>query len=144
MAKTAQKWPGVELSNEDLMNRKVTQTRFHPKAQYSWAAGEAMSRFLNELKEGKLIGRECKHCKKILFPPRMFCEECFKPTSKWVYVKDTGTIQTYSISSLDKGAGRITEPIYVGVLSIDGAAEKMGIMHYFGEVTKETIHIGMK
>jgi uncharacterized OB-fold protein len=144
MGQTSQKWPGVELSNDDLMNKKVTQTRYHPKAKYSWTAGEAISRFLNELKEGRLIGRECKHCDKILFPPRMFCEQCFKPTSRWVYVKDTGTIQTYSISYLDKDAKRITEPIYVGVVSIDGASEKMGIMHYFGEVTKDTIHIGMK
>jgi hypothetical protein len=144
MGQTPKKWPGVELSNDDLMNKKVTQTRYHPKAKFSWTAGEAISRFLNELKEGRLIGRECKHCKKILFPPRMFCEQCFKPTSKWVYIKDTGTIQTYSISYLDKDAKRITDPIYVGVVSIDGAAEKMGIMHYFGEVTKDTIHIGMK
>ena len=144
MGDKAQKWPGIELSNEDLMGRKVTQTRYHPRAQFSWAAGEAMSRFLNELKEGRLIGRECKHCDKILFPPRMFCEQCFKPTSRWVYVKDTGTIQTFSISYLDKDAKRITDPIFVGVVSIDGASEKMGIMHYFGEVTKDTIRIGLK
>jgi len=144
MGQTPQKWPGIELSNDDLLNKKVTQTRYHPRAKFSWSAGEAISRFLNELKEGRLIGRECKHCNKILFPPRMFCEQCFKPTSKWVYIKDTGTIQTYSISYLDKDAKRITDPIYVGVVSIDGAAEKMGIMHYFGEVTKDTIHIGMK
>ncbi len=144
MGGKSQKWHGVELSNEDLMDRKVTQTRYHPRAKFSWSAGEAMSRFLQELKEGRLIARECRHCEKILFPPRMFCEECFKPTTKWVYIKDTGTIQTFSISYLDKDAKRIKDPIFVGVVSIDGASEKMGIMHYFGEVTKDTIRIGMK
>jgi len=139
-----QKFPGVELSREDLEGRKVTQTRYRPNAKFSWTAGEAMSRFLNELKEGKMIARECKKCKRILFPPRMFCEECFRPTDRWVYIKDTGTIETYSISYIDKDAKRITEPIFVGVVSIDGASPKMGIMHYFGEMTKEEIHIGMK
>ncbi len=139
-----QKWPGVELSRDDLEGNKVSQTRYRPSAKFAWSAGEAMSRFLNELKEGNLVGRECRGCKRILFPPRMFCEECFKPTTRWVQLKDTGTIETYSISYIDKDAKRITEPIFVGVISIDGASEKMGLMHYFGEVSKDEIHIGMK
>jgi uncharacterized OB-fold protein len=73
----------------------------------------------------------------------MFCEECFKPTTDWVFIKDTGKIETYSISYLDRDARRITDPIFVGVVSIDGASEKMGIMHYFDETTKEEIRIGM-
>jgi uncharacterized OB-fold protein len=74
----------------------------------------------------------------------MFCEDCFTTTNEWVYVKDTGIIQTYSISYLDTDAKRIKDPIYVGVLSVDGASELQGIMHYFGEVNEKTIKIGMK
>jgi len=144
MTQKAQKFAGVELSSEDFYGRKVTQTRYRSKAKFAWSAGEAMSRFLEELKDGRLIARECSGCKRILFPPRMFCEECFKPTRRWVHIRDTGTIETYSISYIDKDAKRITEPIFVGVVSIDGASPKMGMMHYFGEVTKDTIHIGMK
>ncbi|MBI4416307.1 MAG: OB-fold domain-containing protein, partial [Euryarchaeota archaeon] len=59
-------------------------------------------------------------------------------------VKDTGTIETYSISYIDLDARRIEEPVYVGVMSVDGASPKMGLMHYVGEVTPETIRIGMR
>ncbi len=138
------KWPGVELSAADLYEGKVTSVRFRPDAKYAWSAGEAMTRFLEELQAGRLIARTCHKCERILFPPRMFCEECFRPNDEWTYIRDTGTIETFSVSYLDKDAKRITEPILVGVVSIDGASPKMGMMHYFGEMTKDDIHIGMR
>ena len=138
------RWPGVEIGPKGLEDGSVTTTRYRPEAKFNWSAGEAMSRFLAELQRGRLIGRECKGCERILFPPRMFCEECFRPTDGWVYVRDTGTIETYSISYLDTNARRISEPILVGVVSVDGASPKMGLMHYFGEMTKDEIRIGMR
>ena len=144
MTERVSKWPGVELSAADLLEGKVTQTRFRPDAKYAWSAGEAMSRFLEELQKGQLIARTCNSCDRILFPPRMFCEECFRPTDAWTYIRDTGTIETFSISYLDQDAKRIRDPILVGVVSLDGASPKMGMMHYFGEMTKDEIRIGMK
>src|SRR6266480_4385768 len=144
MSERITKWPGVELSAADLSEGKVTQTRFRPNAKYAWSAGEAMSRFLAELQDGRLIARTCRSCKRILFPPRMFCEECFLPTDRWTYIQDTGTIETFSVSYLDTDAKRIPDPILVGVISLDGASPKMGMMHYFGEMTKDEIRIGMR
>lgn len=144
MSARIRKWPGVELSAADLLEGKVTQTRFRPNAKYAWAAGEAMSRFLEELQQGRLVARTCHSCDRILFPPRMFCEECFRPTDAWTVIRDTGTIETFSISYLDTDAKRIVEPILVGVVSLDGASPKMGMMHYFGEMTKDQIRIGMR
>lgn len=143
MSEKIAKWPGVELSSKEFYE-KVTSVKYRPRAKFAWSAGEAMSRFLTELKEGRLIARTCRQCKRVLFPPRMFCEECFRPTDAWTYVKDTGTIETYSVSYIDLDAKRIEEPVYVGVVSVDGASPKMGIMHYFGDVTPETIKIGMR
>jgi uncharacterized OB-fold protein len=136
-------WPGVELSAKEFYG-KVTSVKFRPEAKFAWSAGEAMSRFLDELKAGLLVARTCRKCERILFPPRMFCEECFRPTDAWTYVKDTGTIETFSISYIDLDAKRIKDPVYVGVVSVDGASPKMGILHYFGEVTPDTIKIGLR
>lgn len=143
MTAKIRKWPGIELSKEDL---EALPTPFHyrPEAKYAWSAGEALSRFLEELRGGRLIARFCSGCERTLFPPRMFCEECFRPTDRWIYVKDTGTIETFSVSYLDRDARRISDPILVGVVSLDGASPKMGMMHYFGEMTKDEIHIGMR
>jgi hypothetical protein len=136
-------WPGKELRANDLYGGAVTQTRFRPEARYAWAAGEAMSRFLEELQAGRFVARTCRRCERILFPPRMFCERCYRPTDAWAYVRDTGTIETFSVSYLDTNARRIDTPILVGVVSLDGASPGMGLMHYFGEMTKDDIRIGM-
>ena len=103
-----------------------------------------MSRFLKELKNGRIIARKCHKCGRIAVPPRMFCELCFKPTNEWVYVKDTGVINTYSISYLAADATRVKEPILVAVIELDGASEGMGIFHHLGEVKKEDVKFGMK
>ena len=135
------KVPGEALSSKEM--KEVTHEKWNPRVKYAWSCGEAMSRFLNELKKGKLIGRKCHKCGRILFPPRMFCEICFRPTDEWVYLPDTGTVMTYSVSYLDMDANRIEEPILVGVIAIDGASEGMGIMHYFGEMKPEDLTFGM-
>lgn len=144
MTARAKKWPGVELDAKAFYGGAVTSVRFRPDAKYAWSAGEAMSRFLEELQRGRFIARTCNRCKRILFPPRMFCEECFRPTDAWKHIRDTGTIETFSVSYLDKDAKRIAQPILVGVVSLDGASPKMGIMHYFGEVAPDQLRIGMR
>src|SRR5437667_12173566 len=104
------RWPGIELRAADLYEGKVTQTRFHPEAKYAWSAGEAMSRFLQELQNGRFIARTCHKCERILFPPRMFCEECFPPTAECADIPETGPIATFSVSYLDPAAKRSAAP----------------------------------
>ncbi|MHA2150248.1 MAG: Zn-ribbon domain-containing OB-fold protein [Candidatus Thorarchaeota archaeon] len=76
--------------------------------------------------------------------PRMFCDKCFRATDEWVYVKDTGTINTFSISYLDADANRITDPISVAVIDLDGASEGIGILHFVRIDDPKDLHIGMK
>lgn len=136
------KYPGEALSGKEM--KEVTHEEWNPAVKYAWSCGEAMSRFLNELKNGKFIGRKCHRCGRVIFPPKMFCETCFKPTDEWVYLPDTGTVMTYSVSYLDMDANRVEEPILVGVIAIDGASEHMGIMHYFEEMSPDELTFGMK
>ena len=98
---------------------------------------------LSELKEGRIIGRRCERCQRVLVPPRMFCERCFRPTDAWQFVKDTGTINTYSESYIRWDVSRVAEPILIAVIEIDGASSG-GFMHLLSEVKPEDLHIGMK
>lgn len=135
---------GTHVGNKDIYGRKITYSWWEPEVQYNWALGPAMSRFLEELKKGNIVGRKCRKCRRILVPPRMFCERCYNPTDEWVKIEDTGTIETFSISYIDSDARKIEVPIFIGVISLDGASPKHGIMHYFGEVEADEIHIGMR
>ena len=74
----------------------------------------------------------------------MYCEQCYRPTDEWVRVKDTGTVNTFSISHVGTDARRLKTPILVAVVDIEGASPGMGILHKLGEVEPSKISIGMK
>jgi len=74
----------------------------------------------------------------------MFCEWCFRPTDEWVYVRDTGTVLTFSASYLGPAAERLEEPIIIAVIQLDGASPGVGILHRLGEVKQEEVRVGMR
>src|SRR5437867_7344027 len=144
MSQKITSYPGREITPEELKEGKYLETvqKFVPR--YSWAAGVAISRFLSELKKGRIVGRKCLKCQRTVVPPRMYCEQCYRPTDEWEYVRDTGTINTISISHVGTDARRLSEPIHVAVVDIDGASHGMGIPHKLGEIAPERGRIGMK
>jgi acetyl-CoA C-acetyltransferase len=110
-------------------------------ARYEWDAGVAISRFLDGLEEGRILGRECRSCERVLVPPRMFCERCFRDTDGWVEVEQTGVVQTFSICHIRYDMQPLEEPELPAVLAIDGSDG--GFLHKLGEVAPEDVRIGM-
>ncbi len=135
--------PGTPLSDEAIREGKVLTLEWPASLRYAWDTGVAVGRFLRELKNGRIIGRRCHRCRRVLVPPRMFCERCFRPTDAWQQVEDSGVINTYSVSHLRWDASRIEEPILVAVIEIDGSGDG-SLLHYLGEVKPQEIRIGMK
>ncbi len=135
--------PGTPLSDAQVRRREVLTLELDPQARYAWDTGVAIGRFLQELKNGRLIARRCHRCERILLPPRMFCEQCFRPTDEWVYVPDTGTLNTYSVSHIRWDASPLPEPIVVAVIEIDGTSQG-GLLHYLGEIEPDDVRIGMR
>lgn len=138
------KLAGTGLKDKDFKKKTVFITHWKPKAEYRWSAGVAIGYFLNQLKEGKIMGRLCTKCDRILVPPRMFCEECFRTTDEWVEVNDSGTINTFAISYLATDASRVKKPKIPAVIDLDGASKGMGILHIIEEVDPKKVKIGMK
>jgi uncharacterized OB-fold protein len=137
-------YPGTPLRDEDITEGKVLIAETDPNARYAWDAGIAIGRFLAELKKGRIVGRRCHRCRRTMVPPRMFCEQCFRPTDEWVYLADSGRVNTYSISYIRWDASRVKEPTIPAVIEIDGASKGMGIMHLLGGVKPEDVQIGMR
>src|SRR5580704_14606472 len=129
MSEKVKFFPGKEIRSESLQNGELLITNFSAELKYSWASGVAIGRFLAELKNGRLIARKCNKCERILIPPRMFCEDCVRDTDDWIYVKDTGTINTYSIAHVGTDAHRLSEPLFIAVVNFDGATQLMGLLH---------------
>lgn len=110
-------------------------------AEYEWDAGVAVGRFLDGLREGRIMGRGCSNCGRVLVPPRMFCEQCFRGTDAWVQVEQTGVVQTFSICHVTWDMQPLEEPQLPAVIAIDGSDG--GFLHMLGEMAPEEARVGM-
>ena len=135
---------GTPVRSADLKKGRVFTTTYVPRIQYAWDTGQAIGRYLEELKNGRLIARRCNNCQRIMIPPRMFCERCFRPTHDWVVVQDTGTVNTFSLSYVSWDVRRLKKPEIPAVIEIDGASTGMGILHMLGNVKPKAVRIGMR
>lgn len=136
-------YDSVYLRQEDFDEHRVLFEIWDPNAQYAWDAGIAIGRYLQELKQGRLVGRSCSECGRVLVPPRMFCEACFHPTDRWVPLQDSGTVITFSRCYITWNMVKLEKPQMPAVIEIDGASPGMGIMHLLGEVDPDSLEIGM-
>ncbi|MBC7232419.1 MAG: Zn-ribbon domain-containing OB-fold protein [Chloroflexi bacterium] len=144
MTAKIKEFPGVGLRESDFTERKVLFTEWKPDARYAWDAGVAIGRYLAELKEGRIIGVRCHHCRRTVVPPRIFCEWCFRPMDEWVYLEDHGVVNTFSICYVQWDMERLEEPLIPAVIEIAGASKGVGILHLLGEVDPREVKIGMK
>lgn len=135
---------GIALKDRDFKEGRIITVKDIPKAKYLWDCGVAISGFLNGLKEGKILGRRCIKCSRVLVPPRMFCEICFRGTDGWVELSDTGVVNTFSVCYVTWDMVRVKEPQIPAVIEIDGASKGMGILHLVGGVKPEDVYIGMR
>ncbi len=104
------------LKEEEIS--KLFTVRYKPNAKYSYTAGQAYSKFLLGLKEKKIIGRKCNKCGRVYVPPRMYCDDCFRPTDEWVEVKDEGIVETVVASFISWTRERLEKPEIVGVIRL--------------------------
>ena len=129
-----ERFRGTSYKVKDILEGRLPYVEDKPDARYSWSVGLAMSRFLEELKNGRIIGVKCGKCGRIFVPPRVFCSYCFTSISEWVYVKDTGRVNTVAVSYIAADRGRLEEPQIIAVIELDGASPGMGILHKLGNV----------
>jgi uncharacterized OB-fold protein len=135
---------GTPLDRAGRGKKQIFLASYVPRLRYTWDTGEAIGRYLAELKRGRLIARRCRKCDRVMIPPRMFCERCFRPTDDWVYVKDTGRVNTFSLCYVSWDVRRLKRPEIPAVIEIDGASPGMGILHVLKKVLPKKVHVGMR
>ncbi len=128
---------------------------WHIACNYRRPPGEALSRFLDGLKGGKILGTRCDGCGRVLIPPRIFCEWCFKDVDKWLEHPGTGTVSTYSLSYIGTDpAERFEKPVIVAVIWFDETLRAVkssktvlhaaGILHKIQGIDPEKVKVGMR
>ena len=151
MTSRFEKFDGTSLSEKDFDEGNVLFNHDELKANYAWDTGVGIGAYLAGLKKGQILGSYCQTCHKVVVPPRTVCEWCFKPMQEYIPVKDTGTVNTFSLCYVTWDVKRIKEPEIPAVIMLNGASELSetsvimgGIMHLLGEVDPKDVKIGMK
>ncbi|MDQ7819484.1 MAG: Zn-ribbon domain-containing OB-fold protein [Armatimonadota bacterium] len=128
---------GTPLSDEEMARASVAS--WTPALEYAWDAGEAISRFLAGLRDGRILGVRCRACGRTVTPPRVFCELDFRPMDEWVELPDTGTINTFSICYITWDMKPLRRPQIPAVIEIDGTSPRGGFLHLIGGVRGRTV-----
>lgn len=137
-------FPGTPLSEKDFETGKILFRHDALNAQFAWDTGTAIGSYLAGLKQGVLLGGYCATCRRTVIPPRTVCEWCFHPMDRYVPLKDTGTVNTFSLCYVTWDVKRVKEPEIPAVIEIDGASPLHGIMHKLGEVQPDSVSVGMR
>jgi uncharacterized OB-fold protein len=144
MTARIERFPGTGLKESDFSEGRVVYTEWQPNARYAWDAGAAIGRYLRGLKDGRLVGVRCRRCRRTVIPPRTVCEWCFRPMDEWVYLPDTGTVNTFSLCNVTWDMRVPDMPEMPAVIDIEGTTPSVGIMHLLGDLEPDEVKIGMR
>jgi len=92
------------------------------QADYMYPSGIAGDKFFNHLKEkDTFLATKCKTCNKVLFPPRLYCEDCFNeiPESDWIEVPASGSVKNFTVAALNAHGEKLQEPKVIAMIDID-------------------------
>ncbi len=113
---------------------------------WRYAAGEAMTRFLEDVGRGRLEASRCDMCGQRYLPPRPFCGICRMRIDSWVAVADTGVLEAWTVVHLPIRDGRTGEmrpsPYGMGLIHLDGADTSLN--HYLDTTEPERLTIGAR
>lgn len=109
---------------------------------YQFTAGQAQSRFLRGLAEGKFIGQRCPRCQKVYVPPRGSCPTDGVATTEEVVLGNTGTVTTYCVVNVPFAGQRIEIPYICAQILLDGA--NLAFMGLVQELPADQVRMGMR
>jgi uncharacterized OB-fold protein len=119
----------------------VRSVRTPASLDYTFTAGQAQSRFLRGLTEGKIIGERAPGGK-VYVPARGAAPELGVPTTEPVEVAHVGTVTSFCIVNVQFYGQGMDIPYTSALIQLDGS--DLPIMHLLQEVDAADVHIGMR
>jgi uncharacterized OB-fold protein len=92
------------------------------QADYFYPNGVAGDKFFKHLMEkDSFLATKCKKCDKILFPARLYCEDCFEeiPDEDWIEVPAAGTVRLFTVATINAQGKKMEEPKVIAMINID-------------------------
>lgn len=134
---------------------EIILTNWRISCRYSRDPGDAVSKFLEGLRKGRILATRCGGCGRTLLPPRSFCEWCFIDVTTWTELSGLGEVATYSLSYIGTDPReRLTDPNIVAVIWFENTKiaapasrhtlHAAGLLHMIEGVKPEDVRIGMR
>ena len=87
-----------------------------------YPSGIAGDKFFKHLMQNdSFLATKCDKCDKVLFPPRLYCEDCFEeiPENNWKEVPSTGTVRLFTVAMLNAHGEKLQAPKIIALIDID-------------------------
>ncbi len=119
----------------------VRSVRTPASLEYTYTAGQATTRFLMGVAQGKILGERAPGGK-VYVPSRGADPELGQPTSEQVELPHTGTLTSFCIVNVAFYGQGMEIPYTSGLILLDGA--DLPMMHLLQEVDVNDVRIGMR
>jgi len=120
----------------------VRSIRTPIRLDYTMTAGEAQSRFLRQIANGRIFGQRCPECEKVYVPARGCCPTCGVATRDEVELGTKGTVTTFCIVNIPFAGAAIPIPYVCASVLLDGA--DVTLFHLVQDVPVEEVRMGMR
>lgn len=88
-----------------------------------------VKKFYTSLDEGKILGKRCKKCGAVQFPPRIVCNECGSMDQEWIEMSGKATLTDLTRPSQMTGdCTDIFKPFNMGCVRMEEGPELNGII----------------
>lgn len=131
----------------------MKEESFNKRFEYEWhipfevTLGESYARFLEGLKQKKIIGNICPKCNGLYVPPRPFCDKCFEVPTAWVETDGIAIVESFTVTYV-KFLGLPEPPHVTGILkvgdSVTNLLHRIGGIHYDDPMELQDLKVGTK
>jgi len=109
---------------------------------YDYVAGDYKARYLQALKNKKILGSKCSKTGKVFIPPVICSPETFAPASELVELADRGVVTTFCTVNIPVIGRNLEIPYVAASVALDGAAVSMFAL--IQECKPEEVRMGMR
>lgn len=87
--------------------------------RYDYSLGQVAGKFMDGLREGKILASRCSKSGLTYLPPRAFCERSFEKCDSWVEAGMSGVIEASTVV-LRGYEGKRKAPMAIAFVRLDG------------------------
>lgn len=121
------------------MTTASTTQPVHWDLHYDVHLGATWSRFMNSLKEQRILANKCPACDRVFVPPQAYCESCYQRTEDWIELAPEGVLEVFTVAWLGFRGGP-KPPYAIGGIRLDGASTLL--MHWVVGLDLEDLSAG--